>query len=160
MTQGCYDSLKLYTLFIMHLFHYAINKVWYHTFITFASDIIVVSCHCDVIIASCHCNVIIASCHCNVIIASCHCDVVLLFSAIKHAKENKVEYIYAKCALLEQMGDMKRVLFEGYQQILNVIPHSNAEKYVVLARDITKVSAQCVTLRKDIHCTKYLVQAW
>ena len=61
------------------------------------------------------------------------------FSATKHAKESKVEYLWAKCGLLERQGDTKR-MFDGYQQILNVLPKDNSQKYVILARDITKVS--------------------
>ena len=62
-----------------------------------------------------------------------------LFSAIKHAEESKVEYLWARCGLHERLGDTKK-MFEGFQQILNVLPKNNSQKYVVLARDITKVS--------------------
>ena len=75
--------------------------------------------------------------------------------AIKHSKENKVEYLWARCGLHERLGETKKV-FEGYQQILKVLPHNNAEKYVVLSRDITKVNSVqiCITMMTNIQTKK------
>ncbi|KAK2171464.1 hypothetical protein NP493_1062g00073 [Ridgeia piscesae] len=44
---------------------------------------------------------------------------------------------WARCDLLEKTGDKKRAM-EGYQQILNLLPKDNGEKYLQLARDMTK----------------------
>ncbi|KAI0230463.1 General transcription factor 3C polypeptide 3 [Lamellibrachia satsuma] len=43
---------------------------------------------------------------------------------------------WARCDLLEKTGDKKRAM-EGYQQILNLLPKDNGEKYFQLARDMT-----------------------
>ena len=59
-------------------------------------------------------------------------------TAVKADPTNMV-YMWARCDLLEKMGDKKRAL-EGYQQILTVLPKENGEKYMSLARDMTKVS--------------------
>ncbi|ESP05339.1 hypothetical protein LOTGIDRAFT_208362 [Lottia gigantea] len=50
---------------------------------------------------------------------------------------NNMEYIWQKCSLHEQLGETKRVL-EGYQNILRLLPKTDGEKYLHLAKDMTK----------------------
>ena len=45
---------------------------------------------------------------------------------------------WARCDLLEKTGDKKKAV-EGYQQILNLLPREDGDKYLQLARDMTKV---------------------
>ncbi len=66
----------------------------------------------------------------------CVCEII---AAIKYAKDNKVELLWARCALHEMLGETRRV-FEGFQMVLKSLPKDSGEKYVILARDITKVT--------------------
>ncbi|XP_050402015.1 general transcription factor 3C polypeptide 3 isoform X1 [Patella vulgata] len=56
--------------------------------------------------------------------------------AIRFAPGN-MEYVWQKCSLHEQLGETKKVL-EGYQHILRLLPKTEGEKYLHLARDMTK----------------------
>ena len=71
---------------------------------------------------------------------------------------------WARCDLLEKTGDKKRAM-EGYQQILNLLPKDNGEKYLQLARDMTKVGARegpipfQLTLECGITCQVYTLHS-
>ena len=46
--------------------------------------------------------------------------------------------MYERCRLFEEIGDHKKAL-EGYINILKHLPEEDAEKYLQLARSVTKV---------------------
>ena len=54
---------------------------------------------------------------------------------------------FAKCDILERhLGDVRRAV-EGYQHILGILPPENRDKYIELARQITKVSVSIGWIR-------------
>lgn len=61
----------------------------------------------------------------------------MIDTAIKYDPTNMV-YMWARCDLYEKLNDRKKAM-EGYQQILSLLPKENGQKYLQLARDMTKV---------------------
>ena len=72
-----------------------------------------------------------------------------LFLAIR-ADPSNTNTMWERCRLFEEIGDHKRAL-EGYISILRHLPDNEAEKYLQLARSVTKVIIlYYVTLHENI----------
>lgn len=61
-----------------------------------------------------------------------------LSPAVRYAPDNS-DCIWQRSHLYEQLGEHKKAL-EGYQLILKLLPDDDGEKYLQLARNITKVT--------------------
>ena len=69
------------------------------------------------------------------------------FQAITYDNTN-ITMWHARCALLAKMGENRKV-YDGYFEILKILPKDNPETYMTLARDVSKVrylSSKCFKL--------------
>ena len=87
--------------------------------------------------------------------------------AIKY-DPNNMSLRWGRCDLYERIGDQKKAI-EGYQQILDLLPKENGEKYFQLARDMAKkfhassdVTKALVTMATafKVHPTFVTAEGW
>lgn len=62
---------------------------------------------------------------------------IFCFVALKYDPTN-IAYATERCALLEQLKEPKKVL-EGFHYILKILPKTEGDKYLQIARDMAKV---------------------
>ena len=79
----------------------------------------------------------------------------LCLTAAVKADPTNIPLWWARCDLLEKTGDKKKAV-EGYQQILNLLPKENGDKYLQLARDMTKVKWRSTVFYFSTICQCYI----